>query len=234
MRDMEIDLNCDLGEGAGLDAALMPLVTSANVSCGFHAGDSTTAHAALRLARQHGVVAGAHPGYADRAHFGRRDLALAEDAVFELCMDQIGALQGLALAAGQPLRYLKPHGALYNQACRDDAVARPLVQAALAWKLPILALPGSRLAALCEGKCGFFREGFADRRYRTDGSLAPRTEADAFVHDADEAVVQAETLIEKQGVQSLCVHGDNPEALRFLQALRASLERRGFALRAFA
>ncbi len=231
---MDIDLNCDLGEGAGLDADLMPLVTSANISCGFHAGDSASAHAALNLAKTNAVVVGAHPGYADCEHFGRRELTLSDETIFELCMFQIGALHGLALATGQPLRYVKPHGALYNQACRDDAVARPIVEAAVAWKLPILALPGSQLEALCANRVGFFREGFADRRYRPDGSLAPRSQPDAFVHDPDEAVAQATTLIEKHGVQSLCVHGDNPEALRFVQALRESLERRGFALRAFA
>jgi UPF0271 protein len=234
MGAMEIDLNCDLGEGAGLDAALMPLVTSANVACGFHAGDSASAHAALRLAKSHGVIVGAHPGYADREHFGRCEFSLTEDAIFELCMFQIGALHGLTLATGEPLRYLKPHGALYNQACRDDAVARPIVAAAAVWNLPILALPGSRLETASAGKCGFFREGFADRRYQPDGSLVPRSMPDAFVEDPDEAVTQAAALIEQHGVRSLCVHGDNPAALRFVQAVRASLERRGFSLRAFA
>ena len=231
---MDIDLNCDLGEGAGLDAELMPLVTSANVSCGFHAGDAASVHAALRLAKSHAVVVGAHPGYADREHFGRVEHSLDEEAIFELCMFQLGALHGLARATGQQLRYLKPHGALYNQACRDDAVARPIVEAAVAWSLPILALPGSRLEALCASRRRFVREGFADRRYRPDGSLVPRSQADAFVHDPDEAVAQATTLIQQHGVQSLCVHGDNPEALRFVLALRESLERRGFVLRAFA
>ena len=231
---MDIDLNCDLGEGVGGDESLMPLITSANVSCGFHAGNSATAHAALRLADRHAVTVGAHPGYDDREHFGRLELALSEEAIFELCMYQIGALHGVALAAMRPLRYLKPHGALYNQACRDDAVARPIVEAACVWKLPILALPQSRLEALSTGRCGFFREGFADRRYLPDGSLVPRSRADAFVHDPAEAVAQAVQLIQHQGVQSLCVHGDNPEAIRFVQALRESLLRQGFELRAFA
>src|SRR4051794_17514137 len=126
---MELDLNSDLGEGCGLDAELMPLVTSANISCGFHAGDASTARAALLLAARHGVQAGAHPGYADREHFGRRELALSEEAIYELCLYQVGALAGLAQGAGVALRYVKPHGALYNQACRDDAVARPVAAA---------------------------------------------------------------------------------------------------------
>jgi UPF0271 protein len=234
MGRMEIDLNSDLGEGAGADAALMPLVTSANVSCGFHAGDARTAGAALVLAARFGPQVGAHPGYADRDHFGRRELPLAEEEVFELCLYQVGALAGLTKLTGRPLRYLKPHGGLYNQACRDDAYARPVVAAAEAWGLPVLALPGSRLAALAAGRCGFIAEGFADRRYLPDGSLVPRARPDAFVHDPAEAVAQAERLIRAAGVRSLCVHGDNPAALAFVRALRVALVERGYALRPFA
>src|SRR5437868_4695010 len=120
---MQIDLNCDLGEGCGLDAELMPLITSANISCGFHAGDSHTALAALKLAAEHGVRVGAHPGYPDREEFGRRERELSEEEVYELCLYQVGALSGLTLITGQSLRYIKPHGALYNQACRDDRFA---------------------------------------------------------------------------------------------------------------
>src|SRR5216684_6545933 len=127
---MEIDLNCDLGEGCPYDAELMPLITSANIACGFHAGDPATAYAALAAAAEHNVQAGAHPGFPDREHFGRRELARSEPQVFHDCVYQIGALSGLARAAGLPLRYVKPHGALYNMACRDDAYARPVVAAA--------------------------------------------------------------------------------------------------------
>src|SRR5258708_2328716 len=130
MGAMEIDLNSDLGEGCGLDAELMPLITSANISCGFHAGDARTARIALDLAAKHGVQVGAHPGFPDREHFGRREQALAEEALNEMCLYQVGALLGLARIAGRPPRYIKPHGALYNQACRDDASARPVVAAA--------------------------------------------------------------------------------------------------------
>src|SRR5438876_1161830 len=158
---MNIDLNCDLGEGCGHDAELMPLITSANICCGFHAGDAATAHAALKLAAKYGVQVGAHPGYADRANFGRTELALSEEAIFELCLYQVGALAGLAQSAGIHLRYLKPHGALYNQACRDDAYARPIMAAAEILKLPVMALPGSRLQSLCSTGAGFIAEGFA-------------------------------------------------------------------------
>lgn len=228
-----LDLNSDLGEGCGLDAELMPLITSANISCGFHAGDASTALASLKLAAQQGVQVGAHPGYADREHFGRAELTLSEDAIFELCLYQIGALAGLAQAAGVSLRYLKPHGALYNQACRDDAVARPIIAAAEILRLPVLALPHSRLEALCRDRIGFIPEGFADRRYLPDGTLVPRSRPDAFVHDVEEAVAQARQLLQ-QGIRSLCVHGDNPQALAFVRALRSAFMQHGLSLRAFA
>jgi UPF0271 protein len=230
---MEIDLNSDLGEGCGADDTLMALVTSANVSCGFHAGDAATAHAALRLAATHGVQVGAHPGYGDRQDFGRRELECSEAQIYELCLYQVGALAGLALDTGSPLRYIKPHGALYNQACRNEAYARPIVAAAQKWRLPILALPGSQLEALARGRVAFVAEGFADRRYLPDGSLVPRTRLDAFVSDPAAALEQAEWLIRTRGVRSLCVHGDNPEALVFVQTLRQGLRERGYELQAF-
>src|SRR5437773_2315600 len=163
---MDLDLNSDLGEGCGLDAELMPLVTSANICCGFHAGDAATAHAALKLAAKNGVQVGAHPGYADREQFGRRELDLSEEAIFELCLYQVGALMGLAQSVGIRVRYFKPHGALYNQACRDDTIARPIMAAAERLKLPVMGLPGSRLAALSPMGARLVPERFADRRYR--------------------------------------------------------------------
>jgi UPF0271 protein len=231
---MEIDLNCDLGEGCPYDAELMPLVTSANIACGFHAGDPATAAAALAAAARHGVQVGAHPGFADRENFGRRELARAEQLVFQDCVYQIGALAGLARATGLSLRYAKPHGALYNMACRDEAYARPVVAAAELFGLGVMGLPGSRLEQLAGGRCGFIAEGFADRRYLPDGSLVPRTQPDAFVEDPAEAVRQAEWLLREKGVRTLCVHGDNPEALAFVRVLRAELARQGVVIRAFA
>lgn len=230
---MEIDLNCDLGEGSPYDAELMPLITSANIACGFHAGDADTAYATLLLAAKHGVQVGAHPGFADRAHFGRRELKLAEKQIIRECVYQIGALAGLARAVGVPLRYVKPHGALYNMACRDDAYARPIVEASALFGLELMALPSSRLEELSDGHCPFVREGFADRRYLSDGSLVPRSRADAFVADAAEAVRQTEWLLREKGVRTLCVHGDNPQAVAFVRALRAALTERGITIRRF-
>jgi len=231
---MEIDLNCDLGEGYPCDGELMPLITSANIACGFHAGDPGTALAALTAAARHLVRAGAHPGFPDRAEFGRRELPRSAQQVFEDCVYQIGALAGLARAAGIPVSHLKVHGALYNMACADDAYADPVVAAAALFDLPLLGLPKSRLAAQSAGRCPFVPEGFADRRYRPDGSLVPRSQADAFVEDPAEAVRQVQWLIQAQGVRTICVHGDNPQALTFVRELRAALLRQGFTLRPFA
>jgi len=230
---MDVDLNCDLGEGCPCDAELMPLITSANIACGFHAGDAATAHSALKLAAQHGVQVGAHPGFADREHFGRRELPRSEIQIFEDCVYQIGALAGLARAVGISLRYVKPHGALYNLACRDDAYARPIVEATSLFGLELMALPESRLEARSTGRCPFVREGFADRRYLPDGSLVPRTRPDAFVIDPAEAVCQAKWLLSERGVRTLCVHGDNPQAVAFVRALREALCTQGVAIRKF-
>jgi UPF0271 protein len=231
---MQIDLNSDLAEGCGLDAELMALITSANLCCGFHAGSPSIAHATLKLAQKHGVHVGAHPGHPDREHFGRRELNLKEEEVFELVLFQVGALAGLAQAASVRLRYIKPHGALYNQAFSEDAVARPIMAAADILRLPVVGQPGSRLARYCQAGSGFIPEGFADRRYLPDGRLVPRDQPDAFVHDIDEAVAQAERLIQEHGVRTLCVHGDNPQALDFVRGLREAFTRRGIPIRGFA
>jgi UPF0271 protein len=230
---MDIDLNCDLGEGCGFDAELMPLITSANVACGFHAGDPAVILDTLRDAARHGVQVGAHPGFHDREHFGRLELQLPPERIFADCVYQIGAVAGLAGAAGLKLRHVKPHGALYNMACRDDAVARPVAAAVELFGLDLMGLPGSRLQAVSKGRCRFVEEGFADRRYLPDGSLVPRSRPDAFVTDAAEAVRQAEWLIAERGVRTLCVHGDNPQALAFVGALRDELTRRGHRITPF-
>jgi UPF0271 protein len=231
---MQIDLNCDLGEGCPHDAELLPLITSASVACGFHAGDPSTADEVLRAGAKHGVRVGAHPSFPDRANFGRQEMIRSHREVVQDCVWQIGALDALAKAAGVMLSHVKPHGALYNMACRDDAYAAPVVEAAAFFGLPVFGLPGSRLEAACAGRCDFVAEGFADRRYLPDGSLVPRTRPDAFIENPDDAVTQARWLIRERGVRTLCVHGDNPKALEFVRTLRRSLEAHGVAVRPFA
>jgi len=231
---MFLDLNCDLGEGYRHDAELMPLITTANVACGFHAGGPAEATAALKMAATHEVRVGAHPSFPDHDHFGRTELSRSERQIFEDCVYQIGALAGLAKAAGIALSHVKPHGALYNMACRDVAYARPIVNAAALFGLPLMGLPGSRLQSEAAAKCPFVAEGYADRRYRPDGSLVPRSESGAFVETPAEAVKQAQWLLREHGIRTLCVHGDNPQAVAFIKELRAAFIQQGVEIRAFA
>jgi UPF0271 protein len=231
---MLIDLNCDLGEGAGTDAELLPLITSANVSCGAHAGTPDLIAATLERAARLGVVVGAHPSHPDREHFGRRELTLPSRDVLEETHAQIQWLKGLAARFGVKVRYVKPHGALYNQACRDDAFADAVVAACALSDLPVVGLPGSRLAERATGQVPFFAEGFADRGYQPDGSLVPRDQPGAFVRDPAAAAGQVRRLIAGRGVRTVCVHGDNPEAVAFVRAVREELLRSGAELRPFA
>ena len=231
---MDVDLNCDLGEGAGSDAAVIPLITSANVACGFHAGDPAMAFRTLRLAAQSGVAVGAHPGHPDREHFGRRELPRPAEQVYEDCVYQIGALVGLAKAAGSQVAYVKPHGGLYHQACREDDYADAVIAATALFGLALIGLPESALQRRSAGRCPFFAEGFADRRYLRDGSLMPRDRTDAFIHDPAEAVEQVQHLLVARSIRTVCVHGDNPQALAFVRAVRAALQARGFTLKPFA
>jgi 5-oxoprolinase (ATP-hydrolysing) subunit A len=224
---VRVDLNCDLGEGCAHDLDLLPLITSANVACGGHAGDPAVMSATLAGAAKYSVRVGAHPGFFDREHFGRRELARAPREIYQDCIYQVGALIALARAAGTTATYIKPHGALYNMACRDDAIAEPVVAAAEFFQLPLLGLPGSRVQTLCGTRCRFVAEGFADRRYQPDGSLVPRGGPEAFVHDPLEAARQALRLVRDQGVETICVHGDNPQAIAFVKALRVALSESG-------
>jgi 5-oxoprolinase (ATP-hydrolysing) subunit A len=237
---MLIDLNADLGEGAGTDAELMPLITSANVSCGFHAGDPETVRVALLLAKEHRVAVGAHVGYYDREHYGRREFPVDNKLHYETfasCLYQIGALVTFAKRLKVKVRYVKPHGALYNQACRCDGIEGAVRTACRQFNLPRVGLQGCRLQKqmrLPACRWPFIPEGFADRRYRPDGSLVPRSETGALLTDVNEVVKQVRWLTGRKKVRTICVHGDNPEAVAFVKAVREALLARGFTLKPFA
>jgi UPF0271 protein len=231
---MHIDLNADLGEGAGFDRELMPLITSANICCGLHAGGPSEIAATLDLALAHGVAIGAHPGYADRANFGRVEQDLSSAQLTELVQSQLASLEVQAREKGGRIAYVKPHGALYNQACRDRRIADCIVVGSEALGVAVVGLPGSQLEKACGRRLPFIPEGFADRRYRPDGSLTPRTEANAMLHDPEEAVKQVEWLVRERGVRTICIHGDNSEAVAFARAVRAALLEKGLELGAFA
>jgi 5-oxoprolinase (ATP-hydrolysing) subunit A len=229
---MLIDLNADLGEGAGTDAELMPLITSANVCCGFHAGSAETVRETLELAAHHGVNVGAHPGYEDREQFGRVEQILTEKQIVTILAHQVGAILGLSRITRSFVKYLKPHGALYNQACREFPYARGVVATAFLNGLSVMGLPGSQLE-IAANNVGlpFIPEGFADRRYRPDGSLVPRGEPHALLTDPEESVQQIEWLIREKKVRTICIHGDNPEAVRVLRIIRQRLEQLGYRFR---
>lgn len=248
-----IDLNADLGEGfgqwqAGDDEAMLATVTSANVACGFHAGDPVIMRRVCLRAVRLSVAIGAQVGYRDLVGFGRRRLDIAPAELSADVLYQLGALDGFARVAGDRVRYLKPHGALYNTTITDPIQAAAVIEAMLAWspRLPVLTLPGSALArAATEAGMPVLAEAFADRAYLGDGSLQPRDQPGAVLHDPAEIAARALRLVstgELAAVDgsilriepaSLCVHGDTPRAVEIARAVRAALVGAGIELRAF-
>jgi len=240
-----IDLNADVGEGVGDDAALVPLITSANIACGAHAGDLQTMRQTVGLAVRHGVAVGAHPGYRDREHFGRRPMQLPPRQLISLVLDQVGALDTIAADAGTHVVHVKPHGALYNQAEIDDQVAATLVAAMRAYPrlVRLVGRAGSALerAARSAG-LPFVPEAFADRRYRRDGSLAPRSEPGSVLEDPEAVAAQVRRLVEtgeleaddgsrvRVAFETLCLHGDTPGAARLAKRVRRLLAELGVAV----
>ena len=222
-----IDLNADVGEGCGQDAALMPMISSANIACGVHAGDAETMRDAVDLALDNGVALGAHPSFPDREHFGRREMQLSARDLHECIVAQIELLASVALKAGSTLRHVKPHGALYNMAARDPELADVVVTAvrSVDAALMVFALAGSELLAAAQrvGLRGV-SETFADRGYRPDGSLQPRDEPGSIIHDGETVAARALAMARDGSVvavdgsrvtlraDTICVHGDTPGA----------------------
>ena len=241
-----IDFNCDLGEECGDDAAILPHISSASIACGFHAGSPETMRRNVALCIAHGVAIGAHPSHADRENFGRMAHAITPDEAYALTLYQIGALDGFVRAAGARLHHVKPHGALYNQAARDpglaDAIARAVRDHDAA--LVLYGLSGSALTAAGE-RLGLqvAHEAFAEHRYEADATLTPRTHADASIEDLPTAAAQVARMLEAGHViartgesvplraDSICLHGDRPDAAVFARGLRDTIETAGFAIR---
>lgn len=239
-----IDLNSDLGESFGAwrmgnDAALLAIVSSANIACGFHGGDPDIMRGTVAMALEHDVAIGAHVSLPDLQGFGRREMAIAPNEAYALTLYQVGALHGFAQAAGTRLSHVKPHGALYNMAARDAKLAAAIARAVHDFD-PALRLFGLANSALINaGKAlgvPVAAEAFADRRYRADGSLQSRREPDAVIQETDEAIAQAMAMAREGHVRAidgsiialqvdtLCVHGDGTHAVDFARQLRASLE----------
>ncbi len=247
-----IDLNCDLGESFGAwrmgsDADVMPHVSSANIACGFHAGDPVTMRRTVELAGAAGVVIGAHVALPDLQGFGRREMRISADEAYAMTLYQIGALSAFARAAGTFLRHVKPHGALYTMAAAEPALARAIASAVHDCDpmLVLVGLAGSELPRAGE-RCGLSvaHEAFADRRYRRDGSLVPRSEAGAVIDDVDEAIAQAIAIATGDAIgaddgtrlrlraDTLCVHGDHADSALRARRLREALVHAGVAIAA--
>jgi UPF0271 protein len=237
---VQIDLNSDLGEGFGAwrlgdDEALLDVVTSANVACGFHAGDPITMRRVCLAAAARGVAIGAQVGYRDLAGFGRRRIDMAPDELAADVLYQLGALDAFARAAGVRVRYVKPHGALYNTAADDAGQANAIVAAVLAYDatLPLLGLPGSALArAAADSGVPFAAEAFADRAYTPDGRLVPRSEPGAVLTDPQTIAARAVAFVRDGPAvpASICVHGDTPGAVAIARAVRDALSADGVQL----
>jgi UPF0271 protein len=243
---MVIDLNCDVGEGAGDDARIVPLVSSVNVACGFHAGDPSTIRETIRLAARHGVAVGAHPSYPDRAGFGRTRMARSPDQVQDDVLYQVAAVRAFCAAEGVPLVHVKPHGALYNSAAQEPALARAVAGAVLQVDpgLVVVCLAGSPMVGVVRSmglRCA--EEAFADRGYTSGGTLVPRGEPGALVEDPGEVADRVATMARERRVtgvdgrpvavvaDTICLHGDTPGAAELAAAIRARLAREGILVR---
>jgi len=249
-RRESIDLNADVGEGCGVDAELVPLVSSVNIACAAHAGDEATMLGALRLAVRHGAAIGAHPGFADREHFGRREISVSPSEAAALVVGQARLLRGLARGFGATVGHVKLHGALYNMAARDpalaaavaSALARDARESGAGWVL--VALAGSVLAAAGRGEgLRVLEEAFADRAYASDGTLIARSEPGSLIGD-DEAAARQALRIAREGTvlagggvsvpvaaDTICVHGDRPGAACLARRIRGELAAAGIAVR---
>ncbi|HQR91785.1 MAG: hypothetical protein B7Y15_06275 [Bacteroidetes bacterium 24-39-8] len=235
----KIDLNCDMGEGMDNDAKLMPLISSANIACGFHAGNDSIMRATVALAKLSGVSIGAHPGFADKENFGRTEMQLSSNELYQLIWDQLALMQTITQEASVAMHHVKPHGALYNMAARDASMAKVIAQAVKDFDVNLIlyGLSGSYL--ISEAKAlglTTASEVFADRTYQDNGSLTPRSQPNALIHDHASSLSQVLQMIQEQTVisvsgkivdlsaETICIHGDGPNALSFAQQINTALQ----------
>jgi UPF0271 protein len=244
---MQVDLNCDMGEGIGNDAAIMPFISSANIACGYHAGNHVTMHETVALALKFGVAVGAHPSYPDKENFGRVAMTLSPKEIYSLTLYQIGALQAIAQAHGVVLSHVKPHGALYNAAAVSDEISQAIVKAVFDFN-PQLTLFGLANSAMIQAskKTGlkFKHEVFADRTYQPNGTLTPRTQPNALIEYEEDALKQVLQMVRQNTVitvdgstvpiqaDTICIHGDGTYAVEFASALHAKLKSEGIQIKA--
>jgi len=244
---MKVDLNSDLGEGAGHDDEILSLVSSANIACGFHAGNPASIFNSISAAKEKGVAVGAHPSLDDRKNFGRTEMQLSAAEAYALVAYQVGAFHGLCAAAGMEMNHVKPHGALYNMAVRNRELSDAIAHGVLAVNArAILFAPAGTELFRAAQELGLqtAAEVFADRNYNSDGTLVSRTEPDALLHDPAAAAERVVRMLMEGKIravdgsdvsvkaETICLHGDKPDAVEFARTLRAHLEREGIILAA--
>ena len=227
---MKIDLNCDLGEDVGNDEAIMPHIASANIACGFHAGDEQTMRETLRLTKRFGVNAGAHPSWNDRENFGRKEMTVSPEETEKLVIEQIQVLATIAKEEGVTLTHVKPHGALYNQSAKDFELATAIARAVktISVDLILVGLAGSR--SMEAGRAMGVRvaaEGFPDRGYNADGALMSRHLPGALIESPEKVARHAIELVKTGKMDTLCLHGDHPNTAENAKMLREVLEKNG-------
>jgi UPF0271 protein len=242
-----IDLNADLGEGLSTDSELMPFISSANIACGYHAGDRETMIRTVELCLDHGVAVGAHPSFPDRENFGRKEMNLEPDTLREILLAQLQMMAEVCKETGAFFNHVKPHGALYNLSARDAGIAQGIAETVYAFNpsLKLFGLSGSH--SIAEGVMAGLTtvaEVFADRTYQPDGSLIPRSQANALIDDEKEAIQQALSLtlnhkvVATNGIvidvmaESICLHGDGPHAVSFARKINHAFSENGIIIRA--
>jgi 5-oxoprolinase (ATP-hydrolysing) subunit A len=239
------DLNCDMGEGIGNDEQIMPFITSANIACGYHAGDEQTMRATLQCAIKHNVAVGAHPGYPDKENFGRTDLPATPGQVYQWVTSQLSTLAAIARSLGSTLRHVKPHGALYNRAAKDALIAKAIVDAVKDADPSLVFFGLSGSVMISEAKAAGLTtasEVFADRTYQDDGSLTPRTHPNALIENDETAIRQVMQMLREGTVTSvgnkqvpivaetICLHGDGSHARSFAQLIHHTLQQQHIVL----
>jgi UPF0271 protein len=244
---ISIDLNCDMGEGMANDAEIMPYISSANIACGYHAGDEETMRRTIELSLKHNVAIGAHPGFNDKENFGRKEMNLPDDECYGLVMEQLSIIKRIANELGAFIHHVKPHGALYNMAAKDNSLASVIAKAVrdLDEDLMLYGLSGSSLVT--EAKLSGLQtasEVFADRTYQDDGTLTPRSDRNALIEDEATSLQQVLQMIQQQSVTSvnnltvpikaetICIHGDGAHAVEFAKRIYLTLRENNIAIKA--
>ncbi|MBI3717291.1 MAG: LamB/YcsF family protein [Sphingobacteriales bacterium] len=243
-----IDFNCDLGEGAGNDEAIMPFISSASIACGYHAGDEATMKAAVALCIKYNVAIGAHPSFPDKENFGRTNMQLPADEIYHIVRLQVETLTQIAHQQDRKLQHVKPHGALYNMAAKDLVIANAIAEAVKDYdkSLLLFGLPNSKVEVAAKNYgLSFIGEAFADRTYLPDGSLTPRNAANALIEDEAQSIAQVLQLVNDKTItavngeiisinaKTICLHGDGKQAVQFAEALHGTLLSKGITIQSF-